>query len=93
MKDFVIVAYDISDDRRRLQVAKILKDYGTRVQYSVFECLLDKDTLKKMEQRISREINQAEDNVRIYVLSKSCQKDVIVLGEGKPLEEEEAYII
>ena len=31
------VAYDITDDKRRNKVAKILKDFGKRVQYSVFE--------------------------------------------------------
>ena len=38
---FVVVAYDIPDDRRRTRVAKVLEDYGDRVQYSVFEMNLD----------------------------------------------------
>ena len=35
-----MIAYDISEDRIRYRVAKILENYGTRVQYSVFECKL-----------------------------------------------------
>lgn len=31
-----LVAYDISDDRRRLRVSSALQSYGDRVQYSVF---------------------------------------------------------
>ncbi len=31
-----LVAYDISDDRRRTRIAKCLEGYGDRVQYSVF---------------------------------------------------------
>lgn len=37
---FYLISYDIPDDRRRVRVAKTLKDYGDRVQYSVFECIL-----------------------------------------------------
>ncbi len=38
---FVVVAYDIPDDKRRLKVMNTLLDYGgTRVNYSVFECML-----------------------------------------------------
>ena len=39
------VAYDITDDKRRNRVAKILKDFGTRIQYSVFECNTDRRAL------------------------------------------------
>ena len=38
---FIVVAYDICDDRRRLCVHKALKNFGHPVQYSTFECLLD----------------------------------------------------
>lgn len=31
-----IVAYDISDDARRLRIATVLQSFGDRVQYSVF---------------------------------------------------------
>lgn len=35
-----MITYDISDDRIRYRVAKILENHGSRVQYSVFECRL-----------------------------------------------------
>lgn len=43
---FVIVSYDVSTEdpngqRRLRRVAKVCKDYGQRVQYSVFECIVD----------------------------------------------------
>jgi len=31
-----IIAYDVSDDKRRREVSKVLTNYGYRVQYSVF---------------------------------------------------------
>ena len=35
-----VVSYDISSDRLRNKVARTLEGYGTRIQYSVFECKL-----------------------------------------------------
>ena len=46
---FVLVVYDISNDRRRTKLHNLLLDYGSPVQYSVFECLLDEKRLKKMK--------------------------------------------
>jgi CRISPR-associated protein Cas2 len=37
----ILVSYDVPDDRRRTRLAHALKDFGERVQYSVFECRLD----------------------------------------------------
>jgi len=37
----MIVAYDIADERRLARVAKIVKDYGVRVQKSIFEVSVD----------------------------------------------------
>jgi len=47
--DLIVVAYDIIDDKRRNRVAKTMEDYGTRVQYSVFECVLEEE--KGMSER------------------------------------------
>ncbi|NMG82782.1 MAG: CRISPR-associated endonuclease Cas2 [Methanosarcinales archaeon] len=48
---YVVISYDISDDKKRNKVANMLLDYGTRVQYSVFECLIDAKTLEKLVER------------------------------------------
>ena len=44
----IVVSYDVSDDRRRRKVAKIMEGYGYRVQYSVFECDLDADQMRTL---------------------------------------------
>ena len=49
---FYAVAYDITDDRRRNAVAKILLDFGTRIQYSLFECNTDKRAYLRLQDRI-----------------------------------------
>ena len=58
-----IVAYDISKRRRRDQASVLLKDYGTRVQYSVFECQFTETDLAQCRHVLSEIINHAEDQV------------------------------
>ncbi len=43
-----VVVYDISSDKERSRVDKILKGYGFRVQKSVFECRLAKSDKNKL---------------------------------------------
>ena len=90
---FYLVTYDIPNDTRRLRLAKALKDYGERVQYSVFECLLDEKLFAAMLERITKEIDEAEDRVRIYQLCAACTKTVKIFGEGTLTEDQEVYIV
>ena len=89
---FYIVLYDISDDRKRNRVSKIILDFGSRVQYSVFECNLDDDLLKKMTSRISKVVSE-DDSIRIYALCAKCKASVKIFGSGKLTEDEEVYIL
>jgi len=90
---FCLVSYDITDDRRRLKLSKILLDYGDRVQYSVFECILDKKLLDKMIGSIYKTVSEDEDSVRIYTLCAGCVKDIAVIGYGEVSEDKDVYII
>lgn len=70
---FVIVAYDIHDDRRRLKVMNTLLDHGgTRVNFSVFECLLPETRLLKVKAAIEKIIDRKKDNIRYYILCEAC---------------------
>ena len=81
-----------SDDRKRNRVANILLDYGTRVQFSVFECNLDDKLLKKMTSRVSKVISE-DDSLRIYPLCAKCKATVEVFGLGKVTEDKKVYIL
>ncbi|MEM2889797.1 MAG: CRISPR-associated endonuclease Cas2 [Candidatus Hadarchaeum sp.] len=50
-KQLVLVVYDISNDKRRTKLHNVLLDYGTPVQYSVFECHLDEKNLTNLPYR------------------------------------------
>jgi CRISPR-associated protein Cas2 len=67
-----VVAYDISDDRRRTRLFKTLKRYGTAVQESVFECHLTTNQFIQMRQAVERVIEPREDQVRYYDLCQAC---------------------
>ncbi|MDN3512292.1 MAG: CRISPR-associated endonuclease Cas2 [Candidatus Jettenia sp.] len=38
---FIIVVYDISDNKRRTKMFKSMKNFGTPIQFSAFECILN----------------------------------------------------
>jgi len=90
---FYIVSYDIPDDPRRTKISKILEDFGDRVQYSVFECLLDQDLLEKMIERLEKVVKEDEDSVRVYALCANCEKVIKVIGQGEVTKEEKYYIL
>lgn len=69
---FILVVYDISNDRRRTKLHDLLLDYGTPVQYSVFECLLKPEGVVKMKQAVFKVIRKRVDNVRFYELCADC---------------------
>ena len=77
-----LVSYDVSDDNRRRHVMEALKDFGRRVQYSVFECNLDKAALRELVGRLDFEIDSATDSCRFYRLCEACAAEVQILGKG-----------
>ena len=76
-----VVCYDISDDRRRRQVIKLLRSYGYRVQESVFHCLLrnpaDVEILLKNLRQV---INEGQDLCHMYRLAPIAAERFYQLG-------------
>ena len=92
-KEFLVVVYDIPDDRRRTRLHDRLLDFGSPVQYSAFECLVDKDELKKMQKMILRTISKRRDHVRIYRLCAACVGKTWVSGGQEVLKETPAVVV
>jgi CRISPR-associated protein Cas2 len=82
-KQFVVVVYDISNDKRRTRLHNALLDYGTPVQYSVFECWLTKPALQKMQARIKKIIHPRKDHLRYYFLCAACAGRVQTTAAGE----------
>lgn len=90
--DLYIISYDISENRRRARVSKVLLGFGERVQESVFECFLDVAQRQMLRERLAKLIKPEEDNVRIYHLCERCGRRVEAIGAPPPVERR-AYIL
>jgi CRISPR-associated protein Cas2 len=90
---FILVVYDISNNKRRTKLHNALLNYGTPVQYSVFECLLDKKAEKEMRQAVNRIIRPRKDHVRFYVMCRSCLQKFSASGGREILTELPSAII
>ena len=83
---FLVVSYDIPDNKRRARVIRILHNHGAeRVQYSVFECYCTARTLEVMTELLQRTCHESEDTIRIYTLCASCRPRVTMMGKAAPI--------
>lgn len=85
-KEFVLIIYDIVDNRKRVKLAKLLSGYGKRVQKSAFEAMLTTQRYNKLIEEIPRYIDKTEDNVRIYKITGKGK--VTSWGEVPEFDEE-----
>ena len=86
-----MIAYDIEDDRNRRRAHDLLKDYGERVQYSVFECWLEDEAQEQLRQQLVAGIEE-DDSIRWYPFCVSCRGRVEWQGKGTPADDPEFYL-
>ena len=87
----IIVTYDVSTEttagRKRLRrVAKICERIGQRVQKSVFECSVSQMQYEDMERQLLDEINEKEDNLRMYRLTEPVELHVKEYGKFRAVD-------
>jgi len=92
MKKFVVVAYDVSDDKRRLKIAKILEGCGVRKNFSVFECMLSESEVKSMQKKVNKLADSKSDCILYYYLCKACVEKREVVGR-QPVAKPEVVLI
>lgn len=84
----VLVTYDVrtsepGGDRRLRRVAKACRDFGQRVQYSVFEVEVDPAQWTRLRARLEAVIDPAHDSLRFYFLGADWHRRVDHVG-AKP---------
>lgn len=94
----IVVAYDVATEtkegRRRLRrVAQACKDYGQRVQKSVFECLVRDSDWVKLRHRLLAEISAKDDSLRFYFLDENSRAKTEHHGTGKPVDLDGVLVI
>lgn len=93
----VLVTYDVKTENKigqaRLRnVSKACKDYGQRVQYSVFECLVEPAEWVTLKQRLVTIIDPKEDSLRFYFLGANWKKRVEHIGAKEGYDPDGALI-
>ncbi|MCD4695783.1 MAG: CRISPR-associated endonuclease Cas2 [Bacteroidales bacterium] len=79
----VWVLYDIKKDKPRTKVAKICKQAGLyRVQYSVFLGTLNENEKDSMQLEIEDLIDEENDRVYIFPMSKNELRQTTLLGQA-----------
>lgn len=81
---YVSVSYDVTSDKTRRYIVKVLESYGFRVQRSVFEIECTMSQYKRLKNSLQKVLEKAKknypddhdniDSVKFYILSK--------VGEG-----------
>jgi CRISPR-associated protein Cas2 len=93
-----LITYDVSTTtpagRRRLRhAAQACKDFGQRVQFSVFECLVGPAEWVLLREKLLAIINSDEDSLRIYPLDENARGRIEHIGLKKPLDLEGPLIV
>lgn len=89
-KYLILIIYDISDNKHRLKISKLLEGYGTRIQKSAFESWLTKKHFEKLLSKL-KEMTRVTDNIRIYKLHG--YGEVTVLGDQNYVNGDDVIII
>jgi len=88
-----VITYDIPCDKRRKKVADLLEGYGQRVQYSVFECYLNKRQYCQLQQRLRQKVQLDRDSVRFYPLTAHTLSQTEAWGEPPSFQPPSSTIV
>ena len=94
----VLITYDVNTTtaagKRRLRmVAKKCVAHGTRVQNSVFECVLDNSQYKLLKHDLEQTIDASCDSLRFYTLGNNYQHKVAHVGAKETYDVEGDLIL
>ena len=94
----VLITYDVATTtakgRGRLRrVAKLCRDWGQRVQASVFECKLDPGRYASLKNELGAIIDPSTDSLRFYNLGKHYHGRVEHIGVDRSADPDGALIV
>lgn len=94
----ILVTYDVNTEtsagRRRLRkVAIVCKNFGQRVQFSVFECRVNEAQYEAFRNKLLGTIDPKVDNLRFYKLPTPREKHLECFGVDKYVDFDEPLIL
>lgn len=94
----VLITYDVSTEdkegqRRLRRVAQACKNFGLRVQKSVFECHVGESQLVELRHHLISEMDRDKDSIRIYPLDALTKERIEHYGIGEPVDPAEPFVV
>lgn len=86
-KPYYLVCYDVTNDKRRNKIYKILMGFGARFQYSVFIIPLNKKELMELRIKLLKAMKTEEDSILFVFMGQ--ERNVLTRKQfilGKPIE-------
>ena len=95
---YILVTYDVdtiseSGNKRLRQVARICKNYGQRVQNSVFECEVTEAQYCLLKDQIKEVMDEQLDSIRFYHFNKNKRHSIDTLGKITSYDVNDTIII
>ena len=85
-----VFAYDVSSDKSRRKVARVLEKVASRVQGSVFEVRMTAARAKRTGAAIAPHLGPG-DSLRVYAVGAAGQARSRVWGDAAPYEDDADY--
>lgn len=89
-KVFVLIIYDIAENKTRVKLAKMLLGYGFRIQKSAFEAVITKKKYRELLERLPA-YTSSVDSIRVYKIIGKGQ--VVTFGRAEEYENEDVIVI
>lgn len=91
---FLLVTYQIHDQKLRRRIISTLKNFGTEIQRSVFEFHLNAFHTEQLITALKSYSSalKKEDSLRIYKICRRCVERVEIIS-GKPLARDPLYYL
>ena len=90
---FYLFCYDISNARRLRRTAKILENFGIRVQKSFFQCEMEQKRMLDLRDQVLKVIDTDKDYFFIYPLCEDCSRKALTDGKGELVKLESFEIL
>lgn len=88
-----VLSYDITNDKRRRKLVKLMEQMALRVQYSVFETNLSGKEVRLLVQQSLEFVRPSEgDSLRIYRICKTCAEHFQQIG-GREIDWEKDFVL
>ncbi|CDD66307.1 cRISPR-associated endoribonuclease Cas2 2 [Firmicutes bacterium CAG:882] len=89
-KMYILIIYDIVNNKRRYRFAKKMKGYGFRVQRSAFEAFVSDRLYLKLMKEVPKIIDSESDSVRIYRIG---YEEVQLFGKNIKIQDRDVIIV